>query len=204
MPQAVRAFPDLFRLPARAATVTSTVSPSDADLMARVARGDALAFRLLAGRHMAKGHAIAFRITHNREDAEEAVQDGLSKVWRNAARFDAGRAAFSTWFYSIIVRCALDRMRRRPPDAADIDDLAEQLADAKEGSDAAWMRGFEARRIATAVAALPEQQKTAVVLCYYEDFTQPEAARIMSLNLKQVEGLLCRARKALKASLGDV
>jgi RNA polymerase sigma-70 factor, ECF subfamily len=203
MSQSVRAFPDLFRLPACAANVTSTVSPSDADLMPRIAKGDGFAFQLLAGRHMAKGHAIAFRITHNREDAEESVQDALSKVWRNAARFDAERAAFSTWFYSILVRCALDRMRRRPPDAEDIYAFAEQLADPGEGSDAAYMRGGEARRIAAAVAALPEQQKTAVVLCYYEDFTQPEAARIMKLNLKQVEGLLSRARKTLKASLSD-
>ncbi len=206
MSQAVRAFPDLLRLPARAASVASvagTVSPSDADLMLRVAGGDSLAFRLLAGRHMAKGHAIAFRITHNREDAEEAVQDALSRIWRNAARFEPGRAAFSTWFYSILVRCALDRMRRRPPDAEDIDAFAEQLADPGEGSDAAYLRGGEARRIASAVAALPEQQKTAVVLCYYEDFTQPEAARIMKVNLKQVEGLLSRARKTLKASLFD-
>lgn len=204
MSQAIRVFLDLSTPPAaRPTRAASTVSPSDADLMPRVARGDALAFRLLAGRHMAKGHAIAFRITHNREDAEEAVQDALSKVWRNAARFDAGRAAFSTWFYSILVRCALDRMRRRPPDAEDIETFSDHLADPDRSSDAGWIRSFEARRIAAAVAVLPEQQKTAVVLCYYEDFTQPEAARIMSLNLKQLEGFLFRARKALKASLSD-
>ena len=204
MSQTVRAFLDLSpRLASRPTPVTSTVSPSDADLMPRVAKGDALAFRLLAGRHMARGHAIAFRITHSREDAEEAVQDALSRIWRNAARFDPGRAAFSTWFYSILMRCALDRMRRRPPDAEDIDGLSEQLADKGEASDAAWLRGQEARRIASAVAALPEHQKAAVILCYYEDFTQPEAARIMKLTLKQLEGLLFRARKTLKASLQD-
>jgi RNA polymerase sigma-70 factor, ECF subfamily len=203
MSQSVRAFfaPSPLRHLSRAVRVSSTVSPSDADLMPRIVRGDVLAFRLLAGRHMGRGHAIAFRITHNREDAEEAVQDALSKVWRNATRFDTERAAFSTWFYSILIRCALDRMRRRPPDAEDIDDLSEQLADPGERSDDACLRGGEARRIAAAVAALPGDQKTAVALCYYEDFTQPEAARIMNLNLKRLEGLLFRARKALKASL---
>ncbi len=169
--------------------------------MTRVRRGEVLAFRLLSMRHIGRAHAIALRITRNREDAEEVVQDALAKVWQYAGRYDDSRGAFATWFYSILTRCALDRLRRRPPRVEDIDDHADALADGAENVEAAWLRHGDARRIQTAVAALPPQQKLAVVLCYYEEFTQPEAARIMDMNLKALEGLLFRAKKALKASL---
>lgn len=180
---------------------SAVTAPTDEDLMIRVKRGEVLAFRLLSTRHVGRAHAIALRITHNREDAEEAVQDALTKVWQHATRYDDGRSAFSTWFYSILSRSALDRLRRRPRPAEDIDDHAEALADASESGEAAWLRHGEAKRVRHAVAALPPQQKLAVVLCYYQDFTQPEAAHIMDMNLKALEGLLFRARKTLKASL---
>ncbi len=180
---------------------TAATALTDADLMARVKRGEVLAFRLLSMRHVGRAHAIAVRITHNREDAEEAVQDALAKIWQHAARYDDGRGAFGTWFYSILTRCALDRLRRRRPTAENIDDHTDALADPRENGEAAWLRQGDAKRIQNAVAALPPQQKLAVVLCYYEAFTQPEAARIMNMNLKALEGLLFRAKKALKTSL---
>lgn len=188
-------------MPSRSSAAATPSGPADSELMARVKRGEVLAFRLLSGRHAGRAHAIAMRITHNREDAEEAVQDALSKVWQHAARYDDGRSAFGTWFYSILSRCALDRLRRRPPPAEDVGDLADALPDDAENGEAAWLRRREAKRIENAVAALPPQQKLAVVLCYYEDFTQPDAARIMDMNLKALEALLFRARKALKTSL---
>lgn len=175
--------------------------PSDAELMSRVANGEAPAFRLLASRHLSRAHAIALRVVHNREDAEEVVQDALNKVWRYAPVFDPKKSAFGTWFYRILTNAALDRLRRRPPPADSLDDYSDILPDGSATGETAWLRAGETRRIQAALSALPEQQRLAVVLCYYEDFTQPEAARIMKLNIKALEGLLFRARKALKQSL---
>lgn len=173
----------------------------DASLMKRVAEGDSIAFRQLANRHLDRAHNIALRVLHNREDAEEAVQDAMAKVWRKAPTFDPERSAFSTWFYRILTNAALDKLRRRPPPADDIDLMGDTLADLVETGEDAWARQGEARRIRDAIARLPPQQRVAVVLCYYEDFTQPEAASIMDIHLKALEGLLFRAKSSLRRSI---
>lgn len=177
-----------------------TGGPSDAELMTRVAKGEALAFRLLAGRHIDRAHAVAMRVLDHREDAEEAVQDGLGKVWRKAASYDESRAAFTTWFYRIVANAALDRLRRRSPHADDIEAFGDRLPDGGETGEERWARGAEARRIRAAVAALAPRQRLAIALCYFDDFTQPEAARIMNLHPKAFEALLLRARASLRRS----
>src|SRR5918911_1238426 len=87
--------------------------PSDEDLMARVARGDDTAFRLLAQRHAARSIALARRITGNDADAEEIVQEALLRVWINAPRWRPV-AAFRTWFYRVVLNLCLGRRRRLP------------------------------------------------------------------------------------------
>lgn len=59
----------------------------------------------------------------------------------------------------------------------------------------------EASRVREAVQALPAQQRLAVTLCYFEEFTNPEAAEYMGLHLKALEGLLVRARRRLRQTL---
>ncbi len=178
-----------------------TGAPSDTDLMKRIAAGEALAFRQLASRHLNRAHAIAMRVVHNREDAEEAVQDALSRVWQHASRFEPERSAFSTWFYRILANAALDRLRRRPPSSEAIDVHEDSLADSSATPEETWTKAGEANRVQAAIATLPPNQRLAVALCYYEDFTQPDAARIMNIHLKALEALLFRAKTTLKRSL---
>jgi len=72
------------------------------------------------------------------------------------------------------------------------------LADARMDSE--WMR----RRAMQAVQSLPDRQRAAIVLTYYEECSNLAAAEILGLNIKAFESLLLRARQALKAALGDV
>jgi len=175
----------------------------DAGLMARVARGDAVAFAVLAERHIGRAHAVAARMLPTREDAEEVVQDALSRVWRHAARFDAGRSAFGTWFYRIVANGCLDRLRRKMPVAVEFDD-APEIADDQASAEAGLVAADRSRSIRAAVAALPDRQRLAVVLCYFEDMPQADAARVMGMNIKAVEALLFRARQSLKPGLKAV
>ena len=61
----------------------------------------------------------------------------------------------------------------------------------------------EMRALARAISKLPEKQRVAVLLCYQQEYTNPEAAAIMGIHIKSLEGLLSRARKALKEELKD-
>ena len=180
----------------------------DARLMARVATGDAAAFARLAERHVGRAHAVAVRMLSSREDAEDVVQDALGRVWRHAARFDAGRSAFGTWFYRIVANGCLDRLRRKDflnkrTASVDIDD-APEIADERVTAEAGLLAAGRTRAVKAAVAALPERQRLAIVLCYFEEIPQAEAARVMGMNLKAVEALLFRARRSLKTGLKAV
>ena len=175
----------------------------DAGLVARVAAGDEAAFAVLAARHIGRAHAVAVRMLLSREDAEEVVQDALGRVWRHAARFDPGRSAFGTWFYRIVANGCLDRLRRKRHLAVDIDD-APEIADATPSVEAGMVANDRTRAVKAAVAALPGRQRLAVVLCYFEDMPQADAARVMGMNIKAVEALLFRARQSLKPGLKAV
>ena len=175
----------------------------DAGLVARVAAGDEAAFAVLAARHIGRAHAVAVRMMLSREDAEEVVQDALSRVWRHAARFDPTRSAFGTWFYRIVANGCLDRLRRKGRVTMDID-AAPEIADASPSVEADLVAGDRTRAVKAAVAALPDRQRLAVVLCYFEDMPQADAARVMGMTLKAVEALLFRARQSLKPGLKAV
>ncbi|MGA9658933.1 MAG: sigma-70 family RNA polymerase sigma factor, partial [Asticcacaulis sp.] len=88
-----------------------------------------------------------------------------------------------------------------PPPADNIVDHGDSLADNAATGEDIYLKKREAQRIQNALSALPAQQKLAIVLCYYEDFTQSEAARIMQVHIKALEGLLSRAKKSLKQDL---
>ncbi len=174
---------------------------TDEHLMGQVARGDAGAFRQLAGRHLGRAHAIAFRLLQNREDAEEVAQEAISKVWQKASSFDPSRSAFGTWFYRIVSNAALDRLRRRKSPSENLDDYSERLSDTAPTGEDLRIKADASRHIKQAIAALPPTQQIAITLVYYEEFSQAEAARIMNITTSALEALLFRGKKGLKQRL---
>ncbi len=175
---------------------------SDEDLMKAVAKANQSAFRTLVNRHMGRANTIAMRSLPRREDAEEAVQDSFCKIWVNAASFDPDKAKFMTWFVRILTNTCLDKIRSNPPRAGDIDALADVLADDAASYDAQYGQKREGEAIRKAVQTLPDRQRMAVILCYFEEMTNPQAAEVLGINVKALEGLLVRARRDLKGRLG--
>lgn len=175
----------------------------DEDLMVSIASGNQAAFRILVDRHVHRAHAIAMRTLLQTQDAEEAVQDAFCKVWVNAASFDGSRARFSTWFYRILVNTCLDKIRARPAAHADIRNMEELLPDGQAGQDIAFIVKAESVLIMNAVKKLPDRQRIAVVLCYFDGMTNPQAAAALGIHVKALEGLLVRARRQLKEWLGE-
>ncbi|HUO45005.1 MAG TPA: RNA polymerase sigma factor [Steroidobacteraceae bacterium] len=176
---------------------TRSNASSDAALMERVAGGDAQAFRMLVERYLPRAHAVARRMLGSAAEAEDAVQEAFCRIWTHAAAFRAERAAFFTWAYRIIANACLDAMRRRTPAAEPVDDMAENLADPAPDAQSR----HESLQVRQAVQALPPRQRLAVVLCYFEGMTNPEAAAAMDMNVKALEGLLVRARRSLRNRL---
>jgi RNA polymerase sigma-70 factor, ECF subfamily len=184
---------------------------TDDALMARAGRGDKAAFAVLVRRHLARATAIAQRIVGNKSDAEEVVQEAFLRCWQKApdwqpsgtagAPGSAERAQFATWLYRVVTNLCLDRRRR--PQPVELEAAGEIADDADDGF-ARTERGELGRRVAEAMAKLPERQRAALALCYYEDLGNIEAAKILDISVGALESLLVRGRRALRDSLGDL
>ncbi|MFM9890910.1 MAG: sigma-70 family RNA polymerase sigma factor [Rickettsiales bacterium] len=180
-------------------------SPPDEQLMEAVASGDGHAFDALVRRHLPRAYAIARRVLSNQADAEEAAQDAFTKIWVKAADWQPDRAKFTTWLHRIVVNSALDMARKRTPGfVADAEAVLATLPDATPNIEAQLGQAEQQALVRQAVATLTPEQRAAVTLCYFEHYTNVEAAKMLGINLKALEGLLVRARKKLRETLGPM
>lgn len=170
----------------------------DEELMARVAGGDRLAFDALAKRHLNRVYSIARCMVKAQADAEDVAQEVFTRLWVYGPKWEAGRSAFTTWLYRIVVNCCNDHLRKFKRDGGEV---PEDLPSSDPGGEAIVAQRQQDEKVRAALRALPERQRIAVTLCYFEGLTNPEAAAAMDMNIKALEGLLVRARKAMKGML---
>ncbi len=171
----------------------------DDTLMARVAARDADAFCALAERHGPLPYRIAWRMTGDAAEAEDLAQEALLRLWDKAPQWRAGGSGVAAWLTRVAMNLSLDRLRGRRfasgepvPERADEAPLADEEIEAEQAAAA----------VRDCIAALPERQRAAIVLTYYEDVPNRTAAEMLEMNLKAFESLLFRARAALRDGLG--
>lgn len=182
-------------------TSAQKVDP-DAALVAAVAGGDMTAAGELIARHSERIFAIGFRMLGNEHLAEDLTQDVFFKIWNNAAKWEPGRALFSTWLHRVTVNLCYDHLRKRRE--VKLDDLPQVLQDNRDpgpGADEALEEKMMSVRVRSALDILPERQKAAIALCHFEGFTNSEAADILETTIEAVESLLTRGRRKLKELL---
>jgi RNA polymerase sigma-70 factor (ECF subfamily) len=180
------------------AEASAPVSPDatliDAVLMARAAKGERAAFDALCPRHLPRLYVLAVRVGADPADAEEIAQDAMVRAWRNARAFDPARGALAGWLNRIAVNLAIDRCRAQVRQAA----LTEDIAAPEPDPEAAARRRELRATLAAGLAALPERQRAAFVLTYGEDRSGAEAAGMLGVSVRALEGLLRRARLSLR------
>lgn len=173
---------------------------TDENLMGRVSDGDRQAFSALVHRHTAMFFSAAFRMCGHREEAEDVVQEAFLKLWDRPDAFDPARGVkFTTWFYRVVTNLAIDGMRRRRPHVAA--EILETLADENIPADLRLAAQEREKAIEHAIQALPERQKIALNLCFYEGLSNRDAADILGIGVKALESLLMRAKTALREDL---
>lgn len=180
------------------------VGPDEAEdeaaLVARVAVGEAEAFRALVDRHLPTVLAIARRMLRDDAEAEDVAQETLLRLWRNAARLELGEGGVRPWLRRVAANLCIDRVRAQRntslgdalPEEAEPASQMKTLAERELG-----------RRVDVALKALPERQRLALTLFHYEGMSQIEVGEAMGISDEAVESLLARARRALKASLKE-
>lgn len=174
---------------------------TDEALMGIIASGDRRAYERLVARYARRAHAVAWRMLGNASEAEDIVQESFIKVWVNAPAWKREKAKFSTWFYRLLTNACIDLRRKKPFVALDeTHEQADTDASAEEQLQQKQQAGFVAR----AIAQLPERQRTALILCYYEELSNNHAAEVMGVHIKALEALLVRARATLRESLAPL
>lgn len=174
-------------------------SASDDDLLVQAGAGDERAYRALVDRHVGRMTALARRMTGNATEAEDVAQEAFLRVWQKAAAWRRGEAQFSTWLYRVVVNLCLDRRRRKP--FAPIE-AAGDPPDPSMGAELRLVQDERSRIVSAELQALPDRQRVALVLSYYEELSNIAAAEVLGISVSALESLLVRARRALRDRLG--
>jgi RNA polymerase sigma-70 factor (ECF subfamily) len=185
---------------------------SDLSLVRRVQRGDKGAFDLLVRKYQHKVVKLVMRYMRDPADAEDVAQEAFIKAYRALPQF-RGDSAFYTWLYRIAINTAKNAIvsRDRSPVEYDLDlqnpeesyDKHARLADAEtpEG----LLLTEEIRTIVnSAIEALPEDLRTAIVLRELEGLSYEEIASAMECPVGTVRSRIFRAREAIDHKLVEV
>jgi RNA polymerase sigma-70 factor (ECF subfamily) len=175
---------------------------SDVELLHAVARGDEAALARLYDGYRVILFGLLMRILNRREEAEDILQDVFIQVWRRAKDFDEKRGRPFTWLVTLARSRAIDRLRllgsRQRLAASAERDQSDEASDAL--SDTIKMAQKEIVR--RALAKLPEEQRDALMLAYFEGLTQSEIATKLGAPLGTVKTRMRSAMIKLRALLG--
>jgi RNA polymerase sigma-70 factor (ECF subfamily) len=181
--------------------------PSDEELMHRLQGGEDAVLAVLMQRWEVPVKRFVFRLVGNPTEAEDLAQEVFLRVYTRRATYRPG-AKFSSWCFSIAANQAKNRLRwwkRRPVLSLDAwTDAGGEIADeSRSGQPAgqAALRREQISAVQAAVAALPLDLRTALVLFEYEQQSMADIAAALHCTPKAVESRLYRARQQLKLAL---
>ena len=184
----------------------SSVKPSA--LLPAVARGDVAAFEELYDRYSSTLYALLIRILANAEDAREVLQEAFVKAWTSAKMFDALRGSEVAWLISIARSRGIDRLRARRIRVDREDEAGREIStisgfvDRTNGADKA-IQSEQTVAVRGALAELPDAQRRALELAYFEGLSQSEIAERLSEPLGTVKTRMQLGMKKLRDRLQE-
>ncbi len=184
------------------------VRDDEAALVAAAKSGNIAAFEELVSRYEGKIFRLAMNITHNREDAEDAMQDAFLKSYSHLNTF-AGDSRFYTWLVRIAVNEALMKLRKRRPNHVPLDEPVEIEEDLMPREIADWGPSPEQRYAQTelgtilseVIEELDPEYRIVFVLRDREELSTEETAKLLGISVPAVKSRLLRARLKLRHKL---
>jgi RNA polymerase sigma-70 factor (ECF subfamily) len=190
--------------PIRDPTTTSGQAPTDSELIRQVQAGNSEAFGLLVSRYMRPAYFSALGLVGSREDALDLSQEAFARAFRARRRLDPERP-FYAWYYTTLRRLCFnflrDRRRRETWVAEGSAWIEAAAASAADGPERTAERHDELRRLADAIAALPDHEREVLVLKEFEGLKYREIAERVGVPLGTVMSRLYAARQRLSAVL---
>jgi RNA polymerase sigma-70 factor (ECF subfamily) len=180
-----------------------TLELSDAEVVQRVLAGDADAYAILVDRYWDRYARYAVRMVGNREDAEEALQDAFVRAYRALGRYQE-QEKFGGWLLRIVVnecRTVAARGRRREQRFPDCDEAAWLAAEAAAATDHPAEVAALREELERALAALPREQREALLLKYGEELSYDEIAAVTGAGTSALKMRVKRACERLREIL---
>jgi RNA polymerase sigma-70 factor, ECF subfamily len=169
-------------------------------LLLASARRDATSFAELVSRYYKPVYRMVWRMLNGNAETEDVAQEAFVKLWQNPAQVREAKA-LKGWLMRVASNLAIDRLRRKVH--SNIEAVPE-IVDPSQRTGAELDERAASARVDSAIAQLPERQKLAVTLVYFEGMTNIAAASVMEISVDAIESLLSRGRRALKETLaGD-
>lgn len=188
--------------------MTNSANPSA--LLPAIAAGDTVAVADLYDLHSSTLYALLLKILGDRSDAQEILQETFVTAWRRAADFDPSRGSEIAWLVSIARNRAIDRLRSRNLRAVREDEAGREIpiagpsvvssGDAEKDAMIAQLR----TRMRSALAELPEAQRSALELAYFQGLSQSEIAEKLGEPLGTIKTRTQLAMKKLRETLKDL
>jgi RNA polymerase sigma-70 factor, ECF subfamily len=171
-----------------------TFDPTPEGLLARVATGDEQAFASLYDQLAGTIYGITLRVVRDPAQAEEVAQEVFVEIWRQARRYEPGRASVRTWAATIAHRRAVDRVRSEQSSRERIERVGRQSDTTPDNAAEAVLERFDQDRAAAALALLTDAQREVITLAYYGGLTHSQIAERLQVPLGTVK---TRARDGL-------
>jgi RNA polymerase sigma-70 factor (ECF subfamily) len=185
---------------------------TDAEVMLELRSGNMAAFDVLLAKYRKPIVHFMYRMVHNQAVAEELAQEVFLRVYRSRETYRA-EARFSTWLYRIAtnlgVNHARDTRHERSASTVYLDEpdaetgTTPDVADSTPSAEAGMLRAERMKAIRRHVMALPERQKTAVLMHKYEGMDYKQIGEVLKLSESATKSLLFRAYQTLRETLKD-
>lgn len=171
---------------------------SDDILIERIKKGDVEAFNPLVDRYKLPLYKVMYRMVYNQDDAEDLVEEAFIKAYRAIKRFEHGRSFFA-WLCRIAVNNAINFMKKERRSQTQPLETVEYSLSAKKGNPVEMTKEKMLKeKIAMAIARLPEEFRTILVLRVEQEFSYEQISAILDIPKGTVMSRLARARQKLR------
>lgn len=167
------------------------------EVLSRVQKGNPEAFTQLVETYQRPVYNLCYRMLGDPDEAEDAAQETFMRVYEGIKRYDQQRP-FSTWLLSIAAHYCIDQLRKRRMTFLSMDALPHlDPPDQSPGPETAFHLREAQGRVESLLKTLNPQDRAAVIMYYWYDFSYEEIAKTLSFTISAVKSRLHRARLAL-------